>query len=68
MVKMCIESKSLENGNHLSNNQVEEQHNGVDLDMEIEDDIETVEDNLKVRKLAGGSLISHAPILNPNEK
>lgn len=66
MVKMCAEGSFLENNTNLTNGQVFEDQNGVDLDMTADEEAATEEGGLKLQKLAGGSLISHAPIPHPS--
>lgn len=68
MVKMCVELKSLENNENLNDNNVYQEQNGIEIDMESEDEVVEVEDNLKIQKIAGGSLVTHAPILNPSKE
>lgn len=66
MVKMCVELKPFENNENLTNNHTHEEQNGVDLDMDSEDEVIEADDDLKLKKIAGGSLVNHAPILHPS--
>lgn len=65
---MCVELKSNETNENFTNNHTNEEHNGVDVDMDSEDEVTEVETDLNFQKIGGGSLIDHAPILHPSGK
>lgn len=68
MVKMCVELKTNENNENLKNNHSYEEQDGVELDMDSEDEATEVTNDLNFQKLGGGSLIDHAPIVHPSGK